>query len=480
MEQNTRQMNMQESLSFKEQLYAGIDAKIDWYDTIQLNKILLEYRNYHTLIKNLCDMLIKKGLITEDPYKKDKKVTDISIPDEKDFVDAEKSIIMGIRLSDYEINLDFFCTYFKFSIATLSLDRLKLLVKLNNYIKWQSLQLNSAHPNTRALAKICTSIRNGSDAMATKVLNDFITVATKTILNINTMLKELVEFQKEVYKATVRKTLEEYPKYSKEKALASKEEAYAQIKKLFPSVLGKKPFYKELIDEIIAEDFAPNKKALQQAVLQKLTIKIPQSKKKNKHIDTKSLLMDALRTLGSITPQIEQLIKKISTNQHILENENKSFWDKLTTVVRKAFKVEQPSIDYKLLIEDPITHLKQYKTINYTEFMSALSKQMSMYNSFAIKNTPGYMKLEVQSNENILAFINKQLAACKKMTLILESLNDFFKKAVRPANREHLENWTIELTSIQNTLIKATQRKAEYTSYIEEQQQMKKLGITDE
>jgi hypothetical protein len=480
MMQNTRQSSMSELNTFTEQLYTAIDLKVEWYDTIQLYQLLVEYRNYHTIIKNLYDMLSKKGLITEDPYKKDKKVADISVPDETDFLDTEKSIIMGIRLSDYENSLDFMCTYFKFSIASLTLDRLKLLVKLNNYIKWQSLQSNSARPNTRALAKICNSIRTGSDPMAIKVLNDFITVASKTLSKINNMLKELVEFQKEVYKATLRKTMEEYPKYSKEKATASAEEALAQIKELFPAVLGKRPFYKELIDEILAEDFAPNKETLQLNLLNKLSIKVQHTHKKNTDVDTKTLLMNTLRTLGSITPQLEQVLKKISTNQHLLENENKTFWDKFSTVIRKAFNIEQPHIDYKLMLEDPITQLKQYKTINYTTFISSLSKMISFYNSFAIKNTPGYMKLEVQEDKDILIFINDQLAECKKITRILESLSDFFKKTIRPINREHLENWTLELTSIQNTLIKTAQRKAEYTSYIEEQQQMEKLGITDE
>jgi hypothetical protein len=37
----------------------------------------------------------------------------------------------------------------------------------------------------------------------------------------------------------------------------------------------------------------------------------------------------------------------------------------------------------------------------------------------------------------------------------------------------------MEIAALKNTLIKTNQRKAEYVTLIEEQEQMKKLGITN-
>ncbi|HZK19326.1 MAG TPA: hypothetical protein VFC68_01230, partial [Treponemataceae bacterium] len=442
--------------------------------------LLTEYRNYLSLFENFHNMLTKKGLIQDDPYKKDKKITDIFVPDESDFSDSDKAMVMGVRLSEYETSLDYLCNYFKFSIANLSLDRLKTLAKLSSYIKWQSLKSNSVHPNTRALSGICTSIRNGSDQMAIKILNDFITVARKNISNINKTLKDLVELKKIAYKATVRKTITEHPTYSSETAQNSPQEFERQIKKLFPTVMGKTPYYKELIEELVKEEFAPNKQEIYTQLLETLRIKVQQTVKKTKKLNTKELLMDSIRTLASITPQLEQIIKKISENHTLLDNEDKNFWRRFQEMLRKAFNIEPPRIEYKLEIEDPHTHLKRTKTLNYFVFMTSLSKRNTVYSSFAIKNTPGYMKLETQSEKKILEFINTQLKECKQTIVVLESLNIFFKTAVRPINRERLANWAIELTSIQNTLIKTAQRKAEYTSYIEEHEQLKKLGIIDE
>lgn len=469
---------MPENFDFNKTLYNVIDIKAEWYNKIGLNEILTEYRNYHALIKNMFNMLAKKGLIVEDPYKTDRNVSDIFVPEESDFLDNDKAVIIGKRLSDYETSLDYLCNYFKFSIENLPMEKIKILSHLNNFIKWNSLQPISTHPNTRGLAEIFTAIRNGSDQMSIKILNDFSSVATKTISQINIQLKEFLAFQKQEYKVSVRKALEKNTSYSNK--APNETVGFSQIKKAFPSAMGKQPFYKELIIEIAEEDFSATKEIKRRTLLDSLSVKVKQTKKKTKQVNTKELLMNTVRALGSLSNQFDEILKKISENQTILENETKGFWARLKKLSRKAFHLEEPKIEYKISIEDPLTHLKKYKLINFSSFVTALIKRSNTYSSFSIRNTPGFMKIESQSEENILNFITKQIAECNNIIVILEALTDFFKASVRPLTREKLQNWSIEITSMKNTLIKTKQRKAEYTSYIEEQAQMKRLGITDE
>ena len=105
--------------------------------------------------------------------------------------------------------------------------------------------------------------------------------------------------------------------------------------------------------------------------------------------------------------------------------------------------------------------------------------QPNFYNSFATRQTPGYQKIESESEAQILAFLTKQLSECQQLLSILAAYDKFFKNAVQPINRNRVKGMSMELTSIKNTLVKTNQRKAEYSAYMEEQQQMKKLGITD-
>ena len=90
-------------------------------------------------------------------------------------------------------------------------------------------------------------------------MNDNIIKCDNTTKEINLILKELSDFQKEVYKAFVRKEIFVHPKFNSEKAAQSIEAEVAEIKKIFPAIANKQPFYTALIEEIAREDLSPNK-----------------------------------------------------------------------------------------------------------------------------------------------------------------------------------------------------------------------------
>ena len=186
--------------SFSKSLYAAAESKTQWYDSVQLQKLLEEYRKYHSVIKNLISMLERKGLIQPDPYKLDKKISDIVVPADTPFYDNEKVMIMGTRLSDYESQLDFICNFFRFSVDSLPLDRIKKLLSLNNFIIWSSLVPTNQRPNINGLAEIILPIRMGSAPLSIGMLNDCISSAEKTIVTINSILNDLPDFQKALYK----------------------------------------------------------------------------------------------------------------------------------------------------------------------------------------------------------------------------------------------------------------------------------------
>ena len=100
--------------NFSEQLIAAIDKKTDWFNSRELQNVLEQYRLMHTCEKTLYEFLLKKSLITPDPYKNDKKISDIVPPENSPFTDNERSMIIGMRLSDYDSTLDFLCNYYKF------------------------------------------------------------------------------------------------------------------------------------------------------------------------------------------------------------------------------------------------------------------------------------------------------------------------------------------------------------------------------
>jgi hypothetical protein len=60
------------------------------------------------------------------------------------------------------------------------------------------------------------------------------------------------------------------------------------------------------------------------------------------------------------------------------------------------------------------------------------------------------------------------------------ALDDFFKSEVGEAEGQRVRGVKAEITTIKGALIKANQKKHEYLSLCEEQEQMRRLGIKGE
>ncbi|MEW5815266.1 MAG: hypothetical protein AB1798_07735, partial [Spirochaetota bacterium] len=163
-----------------------------------------QFKVYQTAFQSIYNILLRKGLIQEDQYKHDQKISEISIPAENPFTESERTNQMSIRLSSFDNQLDFLNTYYNFSIEFLSLQRVKLLISLTNYIKWEQLTENSTNINTRVLAELLGKIRQGTDNMSTGLITDALNQISKSSKLIMGGLKDLTSFHREEYKLTFR------------------------------------------------------------------------------------------------------------------------------------------------------------------------------------------------------------------------------------------------------------------------------------
>ena len=156
-----------------------------------------------------------------------KKISEIKPISDKPFNESERNLVIGTRLSDYESMLDFICNFFTFSVSNIKADRIKKLVDFNNGFQWHSVIATSASPNTKGLSDCLVPIRQGTDALATSVLNDSLSNAAKTVEIINGILKEFADFQREVYKIEIRREVMAHPSFLIDKVFESKESMLA-------------------------------------------------------------------------------------------------------------------------------------------------------------------------------------------------------------------------------------------------------------
>ncbi len=463
--------------TFSDTLIHALDEKTQWYDSEELPVLLDNYRMLHTCVRNLYDFLLKKSLIKKDPYKLDKKISDIVTPENTNFSENDRSLAVGMRFSDYDSTLDFLCNYYKFSVERLTLGTIKKLVDFNGSFLWNAFTPNSPKPNTRGLAGLLVDGKQGGDQFTISLITDSVSKAGKALTSITEQLKQLADFQKELYKGNVRRTVFTANGFDMAAAEQSDTEEMAQIKKHFASAMGKTPFYGELVSELVQEDHAPNKEELQQAVLAKLNVKSKKEENKKPQIDTKELLMDAIRMLGAMPAQINAAVQKITENHDLLESEHNTLGKRIKRLFMKAFKIAEKPLFYQIVITDEATDTKRREKIDYQEFMSSMQLRARRFAAAASKDAPGYTRIYAQPEEKILEFVNSQIVESSRMIKTLNGLDDYFKQAVLPQNKSKIKGLKMEVTSLKNCLVKANQCRADYTAYVEEEAQFKKLGI---
>lgn len=471
---------MADSQKFTEKLKDAIKAKADWLNSDSLPKMLEQYRLLHICVKNIYDTLIKRSLITPDPYKLEIKISEIASPDDSHFIDSERPVIMGSRFSNYESMLDYICTYVKFSTDYITIPRIKKLLDLNNAFQWSNMTLNNSRTNSRALAVLIQEIRHSAPQITVSMINDSISKSAKAINEINEILKDLMTFQRESYKIQIRHDIIEHPKFDKEKAEKSQADEIAEIKKNLSSIPGKIPYYTELVQEIAAEDLAPNSQKLQEQTLSRLAIAVKTEKSKKVSVDYKQYLLECLHILSGLGDLYSTIADKIQANVNIIENQKNTFFHKFVKALRKIFNLSEPPILYDFIIVDQKKDTRSHRNVDMNIFISNLERKASFFTPLSNLYGPEFSKIKNYPEQNILDYLNKSISENQEILTLLAAADEFFKQNAESHDRNKIKGLKIDLISIKNIIVKAVQKRSEYVGYIEEQEQMKKLGISNE
>ena len=466
--------------TFITQLKEAIKNKADFLNASELPKLLDQYRLLHTCVKNIYEVLVKKALITPDPYKLEKKISDIQAPDDGPYAENERSMVMGSRFSDYESMLDFICTYVKFSVETISIPKIKKLTEVNNAFQWNNMTQNNSRVNTRGLATLISEAKKNVPQITLSLINDSITKSSDALGEINKLLKDLTDFQKESYKLEVRMNIFNHPSLDNEKAMTSEENEIAEIKRIFPQVMGKSPYYSDLILEIIAEDQGKNKEVAQKAVISRLQVKQTATVQQKATVDTKAMLLSAMHILVTLAPTYAEVAEKLENNKNVISGKKKTFGEKIKDLIRQILGKPDPAIVYNFIIVDQKKETKTLKAVDINVFISNIEKKANFFGILINKSSPEFKKLSSYQEHDILDYLNKQVTENQEILTLLDAADEYFKNNVVSMDRSKIKGLKMDLVTIKNIMVKTIQKRGEYLSYIEEQEQMRKLGISNE
>lgn len=466
--------------NFANELQQALSKKQEWYNSECLQELLMQYRLMHTCVKTLYETFVKKSLITPDPYRLDKKISEIIVPESSPFSENDIPKVLGERFSNYETMMDYICTYFRFSIENFSIATVKKLIDFNKVFEWNDLSMNNVKMNTRALAITISHAKNGAPNVVQSMINDSVAKSSQAVVVINKMLNELGIFMRELYKGGLRRDVFDHPEFDKQKAAESAEGELSEIKRLYTKITGKKNLYTDLVNEIIEEDHGPDKERKQQAVLERLSIKgtLKAETKKKAGPDLKEMLMQTVLAIGSSAPTLLQLHSKLTENFDVLFTRKATFWNKLIAALIKAFNLKEKEKICQLPVKDAKTGVERIQKLNVNEFLTDLFKKERIYNGVATKGIE-FQKISTANEDAILGFVNKQISELQSAFVIINSLDAYFKKEVANENKARVKGMQIELSALRNSIINANKKRSEYVSYREESEQMTKLGISD-
>lgn len=454
---------MDESNSFLTQLLDSLDKKAEWFDTVRLPQMLEYYQQLLGNTKNLYEVFIKKSIMIQDPYRTNKNITQLVVPETSAFTDKEASSVFGTRFTDYYDMLNFICNSFTCSVDKFTLLELKSYLDFNKCFQWSVVLKGIIQDsNTKSLANAVKESQNNTPDVIIKMIKDSVEQNIKAVAGINTILSELSNFQKQLYKSEIRKDLLECPQFNKEKALSSTEAEMQEIKTHFVKILGNKPFYSQYIKEIILEDQSANKVALQKQILQSLEIKESAG---GNNSDNRELLMNTVLTFGSLAATLTQLKTKLILNLDLIFSERKSFFSSFLSIFLKLFGIKNKNRVCMLQIKDATGNVKTEK-LNTDSFIRQIEDKEKLYNSISTKGSE-YEKLEKADDNKVLDFVNIQISECQSMYTYFNALDTYFKSTVDVVNVPKIKGTQIERTAMRNTIMNVKNKRDDYKDIIE-------------
>jgi hypothetical protein len=470
-----------ESLSYSSTLEQLLDRKRSHLEKIGLKKLRDSFQAFQIYYENIFNIFIRKGLLQEDPYKYDEKITEVDAPSDEAFLDSDEQERMDQRLSQYHTRIEFLNNYYEYSVDFLNLGRIKRITKLLKFLNWHQLTETSVSPTTRSFARYLTKIRRGSDPMSASIINDSIGQIEKTLKISSAVLGELASYQKERYKLDLRQKL--VPRLGLAGTLGEDkiEAAVHKAKSFFTESMGNNiPFYPDLLKETLFEDFTPDGGELRRQVMDSLHVEEIKKEEKKKEDVYRGILTQAVRYLASCNLQLEDALTKLTEAHQIVQNQHLSVARKLRKWFYRMLGRGEELELYEIEYFDPGTSSNRLEKVAFQEFSEASKKLIQLFAGLSNKASPTFHKLENSAEDSIFSLLNHNLINLQLVHRRMSGLYNTFRAEAAKDKRAKIRGIKLELNAIKNSVVKANQKKHEYVASKEEEEQMRRLGLKKE
>jgi len=439
----------------------------DWLERTEMGKLKDDLRVFQSSFASLYNIYLKKKLIDEDPYKQETKISELEVPESGAFNEAKRIEQLSIRLSNFDSQLDFLVNFYQLGVDFLNLERIKRIVGLVRYIDWVSFTPDAQTLMTKAVAEMTNLSKQGVDTLTLSIIGEGLTRLSKMTASIMNTLKNLNSYYRESYKLNVRQNVTQ--------DMTAGDATLENIRKKMPSVLPGTPFYKELVEEIIKEDYTKSGPDLRDTILNSLRVVEEKPKAAKAAVNYKNILLDGIQVIGGASNSLNEICMKLDENQSVLESRKKGFFAVIKELIRQITNAEPEEVIYTVEYIDSTKGTPVKEKISFHRFREDLDKKIKILASFV--RGPAYNKLAAMTEEQIISYLEKNIRDVQFLHKTLSALDDFFKANAAPDDREKIKGIKPELSALKNSIVKANQLRYEYSAQKEEEDQMKRLGI---
>ena len=448
-------------------LQEALISRKDWLEKSELAKLKDALRDFQSSFASLYNIYLKKKLINEDPYKQETKISELEVPDISPLNEAKKVEQMSLRLSNFDSQLDFLVNFYQLGVDFLNLERIKRILGLIRFIEWTNLTPDSQSANTRTVAEMTTQAKSGVDQITLSIIGEGLTRLSRTTAVVMGILRDLTAYYKESYKLNVRNTVTG--------AMSANDANPANIRKKFPAAMPGIPFYQELIDDLIKEDYSKSGPELKEAILKSLKVADEKPKAAKAAVNFKNTLLEGIQVIGGSNIALTEIGAKLDENAEVYASHKKGFWEKMREIIRQMMNSEPEEAIYDLEYMDQTKGITVKEQLSFHQFRSDMDKKIRILTSYA--RGPAAVKLAAMSEEQIIGYLERNIRDVQSLHKTLNALDDFFKSKTPEPERENIKGIKPELSTLKNSIVRANQLRFEYSAQKEEEEQMKRLGI---
>jgi len=357
--------------------------------------------------------------------------------------------------------------FYQLHIDFLNLDRIKRIVGLVRFIDWPSLTPDSQSIMTKAVSEMTIQSKTGVDPITLSIIGESLSRLSKTTAAIMNILKDLTAYYRESYKLKLRQTITQ--------EMTAGDATVENIRKKFQAAMPGMPFYKELVEEVIKEDYSKIGQGQKEAILKSLNVPIEKPKAAKAPVNFKTILLDGILAIGAAGATLTEIGAKFDENQNVMESRKKSFFEAIKELLRQITNADPEEVIYNVEYLDTTKGTTIKERISFHQFRDDLDKKIKILNSFV--RGSAYNKLSNMTEEQIIGYLEKNIRDVQMLHKTLGALDEYFKANVVADDRGKIKGIKPELGALKNSFIKANQLRVDYSAQKEEEEQFKRLGI---